>query len=1411
MNTVQNSLGFKSRLSIFLLFSLVFALKSRAQVSSSYTFATSAGTYTAISGGTQAYGATYDDNAIVTATMPSFNFNGVNYTSVSISPNGYLTFGATLPTTAGYTPISSTTTYSGAISAFGADLTNSAFPLPEIRYQSVGNEFVVQWTEARRYLSTGERMSFQIRLNNVTNAISIIYGGTIANGTSGTGLQIGLRGSSSADYNNRTTAGAWSGTTAGGANNSSCAFNASSAPTTGRTFTWTRSTCTPPTTQATAFSQSAAGTTTATVNWTRGNGNNVMVVASTSPITTDPVAGTAYTANAAFGSGTALGGGFVVYSGAGTSVSLTALTGNTTYYFSAFEFNTTGTCYNQAQVEGTATTSNPNTSLTIGTGTSTSSGSYYGSFYNYYENNKTQFIYNKSEMGAIASTLTFMAFDVSYITTDVSKRDFDNFTIKLMHTTSNGFSGAYLNTAAATTVYTNVDYNMPTATGWLTFDITDFAYNGTGNLLVEITWGDNAEYCGISDYYRTYQTDYSAGGEYLTVFGYADAVTPPSYAGQSYLRPNVRFTMAACATAGGMATSSASSVSSCEETTTLSLSGQTGGSSLQWQWSPNNVNWYVIAGATTSTEESPYISRATEYFRTAVTNGGCTSVSTNTIVTSSSAASCFFWEGDKSTVFLTNGNWSSNSYPNSTTADVYIPRGVPNLCTYISATGSISTGDFYIQEGGTLDYQHDALTNTIWINGNLVVNGAITFTGNPQGYLAMVGAGKTVTQGAVGDMSSVRFQISGAGSNITLGSNIKVWEFLVYSNGTANLGSYTLECMYFNNNTASSTMNMNTGVLKVAGGTTFDKSGPHLTGKTNPYFESGTVNFNTGTVYYNAGENWPAINQTVKDASYYDLKIRTNNGFVATIGTAAGVTATHDLILLNPGTAGGVATTAFNSVCNGTVFIGNTDNALTFNLGHRITRTTGTGTTAFTMGNNDAHIINVTYAHATNWAISLGASAATSNLIFYGTVNYNNAAAQKVMGNTYKNVVIVGAGSRSLTTNTTVTNNITISAGTLTAGTGYSLNVGGTWTNNATFTHSNGMVTLDGTANQSITGSTTTTFYNFTNNNSSSGLTLNRGIVVNNNLTMSGATADIFLNGFDIDLSSAGNLVGESNTDRIYGTSGVVKTTRVLNNISAMDIAGMGIELTTTADMGSTTVRRGHSASAGVGLTNSTILRYFDISPANNTGLNATLKMYYYDNEMNGLGASEDDFKLFRSTDGGANWTNRVGTENTAGNFNSLGGIDAFSIWTLSPEAVVALPVALVRFEGWKIGETSNQLKWVTESEINCDYFVLERSSDGFSFVYVDELDGAGNSLQAKEYATLDKDVRDEINYYRLIQVDIDGQAFFSDIISIDNRKTQKQISKIVNLIGQEVDQQFKGVVIIVYSDNTSIKTIQNL
>ncbi len=228
---------------IFTFFFLLSNFTLNCQVSSLYTFSTSAGTYTAITGGTQSHNSSFDD-AIVNVTIPSFNFNGSNYTAINISSNGFITFGATAPSssgsTTGYTPISATTGYSGAISAFGYDLNYAGAGSPEVRYQTVGSEFIVQWQDARRYNVTSERISFQIRLNTSTNSISVVYGGTITP-MSGTSLQVGLRGAANTDFNNRTiSSGDWSGTTAGTLNTSSCVFNStgSNKPTAGRTFTW---------------------------------------------------------------------------------------------------------------------------------------------------------------------------------------------------------------------------------------------------------------------------------------------------------------------------------------------------------------------------------------------------------------------------------------------------------------------------------------------------------------------------------------------------------------------------------------------------------------------------------------------------------------------------------------------------------------------------------------------------------------------------------------------------------------------------------------------------------------------------------------------------------------------------------------------------------------------------------------------------------------------------------------------------------------------------------------------------------------------------------------------------------------------------------------------------------------------
>ncbi|MCO5062311.1 MAG: autotransporter-associated beta strand repeat-containing protein [Kiritimatiellae bacterium] len=96
-----------------------------------------------------------------------------------------------------------------------------------------------------------------------------------------------------------------------------------------------------PSTQATSITFPARTKSSIDVSWTSGNGANRVVVAREgAAVNSDPVDGTGYTANATFGSGTEIGtGNFVVYSGSGSSFTITGLKTNTTYHFRVYEFN----------------------------------------------------------------------------------------------------------------------------------------------------------------------------------------------------------------------------------------------------------------------------------------------------------------------------------------------------------------------------------------------------------------------------------------------------------------------------------------------------------------------------------------------------------------------------------------------------------------------------------------------------------------------------------------------------------------------------------------------------------------------------------------------------------------------------------------------------------------------------------------------------------------------------------------------------------------------------------------------------------------------------------------------------------------------------------------------------------------
>ncbi len=100
-------------------------------------------------------------------------------------------------------------------------------------------------------------------------------------------------------------------------------------------------------------------------------------------------------------------------------------------------------------------------------------------------------------------------------------------------------------------------------------------------------------------------------------------------------------------------------------------------------------------------------------------------------------------------------------------------------------------------------------------------------------------------------------------------------------------------------------------------------------------------------------------------------------------------------------------------------------------------------------------------------------------------------------------------------------------------------------------------------------------------------------------------------------------------------------------------------------------------------------------------------------------------------------------------------------------ELQTVLPVELISFAA-KAEETAVALTWTTASEKNNDRFEIERSADGRTFEYLTTLKGSGTTTLARHYQSLDKNPFNGINYYRLKQIDFDGTATFSEIVSVE-------------------------------------------
>ncbi len=92
------------------------------------------------------------------------------------------------------------------------------------------------------------------------------------------------------------------------------------------------------------------------------------------------------------------------------------------------------------------------------------------------------------------------------------------------------------------------------------------------------------------------------------------------------------------------------------------------------------------------------------------------------------------------------------------------------------------------------------------------------------------------------------------------------------------------------------------------------------------------------------------------------------------------------------------------------------------------------------------------------------------------------------------------------------------------------------------------------------------------------------------------------------------------------------------------------------------------------------------------------------------------------------------------------------------PPVCAPLPVELVSFDAVVNEREEVELSWTTASEINNDYFKIQRSTNLIDFFDIAEVNGAGNSSVPLNYTFTDMEPFDGISYYRLHQVDFNGQ-----------------------------------------------------
>ena len=655
-------------------------------------------------------------------------------------------------------------------------------------------------------------------------------------------------------------------------------------------------------------------------------------------------------------------------------------------------------------------------------------------------------------------------------------------------------------------------------------------------------------------------------------------------------------------------------------------------------------------------------------------------------------------------------------------------------------------------------FTNTAFVNPLTINGSMVNNGTfsqgtgrVTFTGATSNTVTgtavttAFGGGITINKGVsqanILDVQCVITMVNG-GLTLTNGT-FKLTSASTIVPFTADPGFGTTARLWCNGGTMNSTVSTD-------------------------WTFNGTLQVSTGTVNFGFA---------------IDDRLIPNNGSIGTVdisggalnvtGRLTGIGASWTYIMTNGVlTTGTLGNTAFNpfsmttagstfSMSGGTIII---ERAATGNGGYINSSTLGTGFIGGTLQIGDA---------STPAASTIGVN--TTIPIYNLQINSANATAQVQ------------------TQAITVSNNVTISLGTLTANT-FGITVGGNWINNGTFTPTApaaGVTFNSSTQSQTIGGTASTSFYRLTLNNTFATMpqiVLGINTVATNRLTMTSGVVN--LAGFSFTISS--NVTGAlshalaSTNGWMYGGNFIraVPTTAIaLLNVDGFFPVGTLVDFrpffmgknNIAGSAGNITVSHTRvptvstvvivDASAGTTI----ISRRDDFWSVSHSGTTGTYGIRYGGTGLgvvfslahlhSCLAASVVATHIAAST---VSLTDpRVERSAlTFANFNN-------NFYVGSDNLLSTLPIELLDF-GAVVEQGAVKLNWSTASELNNDFFTVERASDIEKFEAVATVKGQGTKGSRTDYSSMDRKPLAGTSYYRLKQTDFDGVVSYSKIVSVE-------------------------------------------